>query len=196
MKAFTTHYFPQNGVFYQDGSATEYRRRRRPAALLFFAAALAGGCAVHGPLGPPEGPEIAAARAEPAALRGSRVHWGGRIARVENRADVSLVEVVEQPLADSGRPRQTDQSGGRFIVLIDGFIDPVIYAVGKPISVVGTLIEPLDGKIGDYPYRFARLHAERHQLWPERQPVRVIYRYEAWPWGLYPYPRWPYRRRH
>ena len=196
MKAFTTHCFPQNQVFYQDGSATEHRPLRQLAAVLFFVATLTAGCALHGPLGPADGPGIADARAEPGALRGSRVHWGGRIARVENRADVSLVEVVEQPLSASGRPRQTDQSGGRFIALIDGFIDPVIYAVGKPISMVGTLLEPLDGKIGDYPYRFAQLRTERHQLWQERRPVRVIYRYEAWPWGLYPYPRWPYRRRY
>ena len=48
---------------------------------------------------------VHAALAQAENVAGKRIRWGGRIAKVENAADGSWVEVVEQPLYSSGRPR-------------------------------------------------------------------------------------------
>lgn len=126
------------------------------------------------------------AQSKPAT--GARVRWGGKIAAVSTRAEETCFEIVSHPLDAAARPRETDETEGRFVACAAGFFDPAIYEVGREVTVVGTLTESVDGKIGERPYRFPRLAAEHVHLWPKREPT-VIYRpvydpfwYPYW-WG-------------
>lgn len=138
-----------------------------------------------------KGPTLEAVRANPDAFLDNRVRWGGSIARVENRRTDTLVEIVEHPLFDSGRPRSVNTSAGRFIARVPGFLDPAIYAEDRQITVVGTLEPSLQRTIGEYPYRFPVVAADMHQLWSETPESRVIYYYPDpfWSFGRYPW-RW------
>ena len=67
------------------------------------------------------------------------VRWSGIIIDVENEEDFSLVQVLFYPLNYSGRPQLNDPHGGRFVIISTEFLDPVVYAKDREISVVGTL---------------------------------------------------------
>ena len=94
--------------------------------------------------------------------------------------------MVERPLDAVARPRDTDESGGRFIACAPGFYDPVVYEKGREITVVGVVDAPATGTIGEYEYQFARLKAERVYLWSKRQPYPTDV-YVINPWGWTPY---------
>ena len=135
------------------------------------------------------------------APTGAQIRWGGTIAKVENRRDDTLIEIVERPLNGEGRPTDGDRSSGRFLARIGGFVDPAVYESGREITVVGTLADAVTRKIGEYAYRFPVVDVAHHYLWPQR-PVAAYPRYydpfwyDPWyPWGPYPwYPGYPYRR--
>lgn len=127
---------------------------------------------------------------------GSRVRWGGRIARVENNRDHSLIEIVEQPLGAHGRPHKANESGGRFIARIEGFVDPVIYAPECLITVTGTLGKTIPGQIGNYYYRFPLVEISEHKLWPERDPSTVVYYTNTAIYDPFAYRPRPWLRRH
>src|SRR4051812_21365403 len=168
----------------------------------FFSLVLVG-CASQVPRAvsepPPSKLSVAEARANQGPL-GANVRWGGTIAKVENRETETWIEIVERPLDSDGRPQPVDQSGGRFLARITGFLDPVVYAPGRAITVTGTLPEIITRPIGDYPYAFPVVKAASFYLWP-LLPPRSSYQdpwYDPWyPWHhpFYDpwYPYYPHR---
>jgi outer membrane lipoprotein len=135
-------------------------------------------------------------------LRGVRVRWGGTIVRAQIAASESCFEVLARPVDREARPRRTDDADGRFLVCHSGFFDPEVYGKGREITAVGTVIDIVEEKVGEYPYRFPKLAAEVIHLWPQRVDPPPVYYYgwpyywDPWIWGPPTYPRYrPPRRR-
>ncbi|CAJ1832118.1 Outer membrane protein Slp [Aeromonas veronii] len=63
-------------------------------------------------------------------MEGKPARWSGVISAVHNKADQSVIEVVYLPLKSNGVPEQTEQSPGRFLAIMKGFVDPTLYAKG------------------------------------------------------------------
>ncbi|ABI57760.1 Slp family lipoprotein [Alkalilimnicola ehrlichii MLHE-1] len=160
---------------------------------------LLAGCAPGAPepirSAPPEAPDLAEARADPDAHAGRTVRWGGVIAEVRNRSDHTELEVVARRLQVGGRPAERDDdSPGRFLARVPGFLDPAIHAPGRAITVVGTFEGLREQAVGDYRYTFPWVRVEVYHLWPEREPVPSYRRdpfYDPWydPW-YGPFPRY------
>ena len=123
------------------------------------------------------------------------MRWGGEIVSTRNLPDKTRIEIVSRSLDGGGRPRRTDRTEGRFVAYVDGFLDPVVYAKGREITVEGEVSGVESGRIGEYPYRFVVVRAASQRLWPRREaavPLPIPDPYPFWrsdPWP-YPYPPW------
>ena len=137
----------------------------------------------------PGDPGLATVRSDPATYVGTKVRWGGQIISVENNPNDTDVQIVGRRLERSGRPVSEDQSAGRFIARFAGFIDPAIYEANRELTVVGALIEPKRGKVGEREYTFPVVAVESDQLWSKRVPVAPY----SYPYGPYPYFYDPWR---
>ena len=136
---------------------------------------------------------LALALKEPDPQRGAAVRWGGVIATVENRRDESWIEIVDQPLTKGGYPRESDKSIGRFLARVQGFVDPVVFAAQRRVTVTGTLDGVTERNIGEHPYRYPLVRVEHLYLWPPQPKATEYYPipYDPWyPWG------YPHRHRH
>lgn len=142
---------------------------------LVFAGALAlllAACAsvpesVRGPTDPSI--TLASVRGNESMINGQLVRWGGLVARVQNKDNQSWIEIVEQPLNSWGRPVGGNQTGGRFLAVFGGFLDPLIFQTGREITVVGSLQPTVEGKIDDQPYKFPVLSGSGYHLWEPRR---------------------------
>ena len=156
------------------------------------------GCAsqTSGPIANPvfQSPDLAKVRSAPNSYTDQPARWGGRITRVQNHPTRTDIEIIEQPLNNSGWPRTSDTSNGRFIARFDEFLDPAIYAVGKPITVVGIIKMTENGSIGEHPYVFPVIATSQHRLWPRPQSTRIIYYRD--PFYDFPYRFYPHRYRY
>lgn len=103
--------------------------------------------------------------------QGQEVRLGGVIASVKNFEDASQVEIVSLPISKAGRPEPDNKIQGRFIAVIDGLADPVAFAEGRLITVVGNYERHEAGKVGEYPYDYPVIKANGHQLWNLEQRV-------------------------
>lgn len=169
--------------------------------LLLGAMLLAAGCAS----GPPEAigkaihenPSLTRVRLDIEAYIGNDVRWGGVISRVDNEAEKTLVEIVRHELRGDGSPIKGGSSDGRFIAVFDRFLDPVVYEVGKRLTVVGTIDGSIRRPIGEYDYLFPVVLVEGSYLWQSVEySSPPIYPGPWWyydPWYPYPYP-YPYYR--
>ncbi|MGN4979891.1 Slp family lipoprotein [Aeromonas dhakensis] len=110
-----------------------------------------------------------------AGLEGKPARWSGVISSVHNKADQSVIEVVYLPLKSNGVPEQTEQSPGRFLAIMQGFVDPTLYAKGRSLTVLGTIAQPVDSQIGEHKYRFSVLKVTGSKLWPPVKEVEVCY---------------------
>ncbi len=104
---------------------------------------------------------------------GQATRWGGIIAKVENQAKRTMIEVVSFELGNSAKPKQKNETAGRFRLYFSGLLDPVIYKKGKSITAVGTISVFEDGKIGEHEYQFPVLQATNVHLWKDIQQVDV-----------------------
>ena len=124
---------------------------------------------------------LAELRRDPEAYRSARVVLGGVIVATTPKVGQTEIEVLSRPLGDSDAPRRTDQSDGRFLVTTPDFLDPAVYATGRRLSVLGAVTGGEERKLGELPYQYPVVRAERMYLWAE----------DVMPGG-YPYYGYPY----
>lgn len=138
--------------------------------------------------------DIAAVLESPDQYSGQKVRWGGTISNIENRAETTRVEIVSRRLEAKGRPKSDDDTSGRFIAIIDKFLDPGVYTKDRQITVHGTLAGTESGKIGGYDYSYPLVIADTHRLWkPLPQSTRYYDPYRDYdPWFYRPYFYRPY----
>lgn len=156
--------------------------------IVLLGIALLSGCASRMPMSidtstTQPAPGIADARSEPDAHRGKVVRWGGTIAGIENRADTTLVAIVGRELEHDGRPAESDDSSGRFLAVVDGFLDPAIHEPGRSITVVGELDGIEHRKVGEFDYPYPRVVTRAHHLWEPRPPAEPGYYRDPWYWN-------------
>lgn len=156
-----------------------------PCCLLFLA-----GCASNIPReiqdAPADNPTVREVRDNIDRYTGTRVRWGGTIASVENRENDTWVEVVARDLGSYGQPYDSDSSYGRFIVRIEKFIDPQIYAEGRELTVTGIVESRIVRPIGEHPYTYPLIRGTAHYLWPQyttRDSAFYHRHYYGWPYG-------------
>lgn len=106
---------------------------------------------------------------DPAAYTGKSVVLGGTIIKTENLEDRTIIEVMQEPLNRSLKPRGREESAGRFLVEFKGFKDPAIYTRGRDITVAGTVKGTERRAIDKIQYDFPVVEPTEHYLWPERE---------------------------
>ena len=162
-------------------------RAGAPVATCPLAVLLLAGCAGVIPQAAREGIDprltFAALRANPEAARGRRVALGGEILGVIVRSQDTEIEVVQYPLGADDAPDPSAPSEGRFLVRRAGFLDPAVYRAGRFVTVVGTVEEVEERRIGEVPYRYPLLQAAFLYLWPRRERTfRPLPPSAPWSW--------------
>jgi len=130
-------------------------------------------------------------RTAPETYKDRIVMLGGDILSTRNLAQGTLLEVLHKPLDSADRPRETDQTEGRFMALCDGYLEPAIYRKGRQITLAGRVLGSRTDTIGEVTYTYPYLACLEVHLWPPRPEVtdsRALYPYGYW-WPPYP-PFW------
>lgn len=133
-----------------------------------------------------------------------KIRWGGIILNTENKHNTSRLTILAHPLSSRGEPRVNDQSPGRFIAIIDKFIEPLVYSQNRKITITGKLLRTETLKVGEFPYEYPVIQTEQHYLWPNEPEPSDLNRHPYWwsdpwydPWyhPYYPWhsPYYPYR---
>lgn len=144
------------------------RNFSRPRLLPLLALVLIAGCA-NSPVARPGiqiediGPaHVLAGRGE----KGARVVWGGQIVAVRNLSDDTEISVVSYPLDGADRPLTDAEPGVRFLIRQPGFLEPVKYASGRFLTVLGTIDGTEESLVDEFLLTQPVLIAESIHLWP------------------------------
>jgi outer membrane lipoprotein len=119
-------------------------------------------------------------RKRPGSHEGKLVLLGGEIIRTHNKQEGTMIEILQKRLNRWGRPKDEDETGGRFLVFADRFLDPVVYSQGRRITVAGTVLGAHAEKIGEVDYLYPLLRARELRLWQDRSRSVLFYPYPIW----------------
>jgi len=99
--------------------------------------------------------------------KGVKVLWGGLIINSVNLKEGTQFEILAQPLNSRHKPQVNQTPIGRFLAFHSGYLETVDYAPGRLLSVVGTVTELKQGKIGEADYTYPVVQADQVFLWPQ-----------------------------
>jgi len=140
-------------------------------------------------------PEVSEVRHNADAYLSQKVRWGGIIVDTTNRENASELTIVSLPLQSDGKPRDSDNSPGRFIAVIDQFIEPTLYSPNRKITITGRVVRSGKLKVGEFMYNYPVIQAEHYYLWPEEPEQIYIDSPPYWwydPYYPWRYPYYPY----
>jgi len=107
------------------------------------------------------------------AQSGQLARWGGEIVKVENKAEHSEIEIVFYDERSTGKPNVGGNSPGRFIAVVPGFIDPLVIESGRLITVLGSVGDNVQGRIGEQDYRYPSIYTEGYYVWQKTSEFDV-----------------------
>jgi outer membrane lipoprotein len=123
----------------------------------------------------------------PEACKGKIVIWGGEIIETVNQKDnTTLIEVLQKPLNWLKEPKETNESGGRFLALVEKFLDPHIYRKGREITVAGKITGVKKRPLGELEYSYPLVLSEEIYLW------RINWYHHPLPYNDYYFPEYPW----
>ncbi len=132
-----------------------------------------------------QAPSFTEVQQHPETYNGQSLRWGGTILSTENKQDASWITIVAFPLSDSGRPLESDHSPGRFIAVVDQFLEPLVYSKDREITVRGQLAGTQTLKVGNYPYPYPLLKVDSFHLWEPRDERIEMDAPYYWPYHPY-----------
>lgn len=143
-------------------------------------------------------PSVSEVRDQPEDYTSQRVRWGGVILNTENKHKTSRLTIIAFPLNDNGKPRVSGQTSGRFIAIVDEFLEPLVYSRERLFTVTGELVNSETHNVGEFAYDYPVIEVDFHYLWPKTpDPATVNYPpyryYDPW-YHPYYYPRYYPRR--
>lgn len=128
----------------------------------------------------------------PEAYKGKIVIWGGEVVETIHQKDgTTLIIVLQRPLDWTEEP-EFRRSEGRFIILVEGYIDPYVFRRGRRITVAGEIQGRKVMRLGELEYPYPLLLSKQVYLWGDY--YYYPYPYPYYPWGYYGYygPWWRY----
>ena len=123
----------------------------------------------------------------PDAYQGKIVIWGGEVVETINQKDgTTLIIVLQHPLDWTQEP-EFGRSEGRFVVLVQGYVDPYVFRRGRRITVAGEIQGRKVMRLGELEYPYPLLLSKQIYLWGQYYNYPYPY-YRSYPW----YPWYPY----
>ena len=125
----------------------------------------------------------------PEAFKGKIVLWSGVIISSVNLKEGTMIEVLQKPTDMQRKPKDVDESDGRFLALYPGYLDVAIYNGGRKVTVAGEIQGKKIQRLGEIDYTYPFISAKEIHLWPVEKKDRVYYPCPSWhyPWWYGPY---------
>ena len=93
--------------------------------------------------------------------------FGGKILNNQASTAFSELTVLQLRIDNRGRPKDGDQSEGRYLIQSDQFLDPAIYKKEALLTVAGRITGSEVRAIGGFDYIYPILKAIEIKLWPK-----------------------------
>ncbi|GAN33570.1 MAG: hypothetical protein DYG83_09440 [Candidatus Brocadia sp. AMX2] len=103
---------------------------------------------------------------DPERYKGQMILLSGTIAETENTREGTLLRVLQRPAGFRGKPKDVDETEGRFLALDHRYLDVAVFTKGRAVTIAGEVqgkrILPLD----EAEYTYPLIYVKEIYLWP------------------------------
>ncbi|MFN3532962.1 MAG: Slp family lipoprotein [Candidatus Brocadia sp.] len=121
-------------------------------------------------------------RKDPERYKGQMILLSGIIVEAKNTREGTLLMVLQRPAGFHGKPKDVDETEGRFLALVSHYLDVAVFTKGRAVTIAGEVqgkrILPLDKTEYTYPL----IHVKEIYLWPVEKSYYSPY--PSWHIGL------------
>lgn len=114
-------------------------------------------------------------RKNPEQFKGARVLLAGVVIALRNTREGTLIEVLQKPADSSGGPIETDETGGRFILQSNQFLDAAVYRPGRRLSVIAEVLGRKELPLDEILYAYPLLEIKNVHLWEPYSGPRFFF---------------------
>ena len=114
-------------------------------------------------------------QSDPDKYKGTWTMLAGVIVVARNTKEGTLFEVMQKPMDHSGQPLQTDDTGGRFLLFADQFLDIAVYHPGRQLTVIGEVTGQKIQALGEMEYRYPVIAEKSLRLWEPSAGPRFMF---------------------
>jgi outer membrane lipoprotein len=112
---------------------------------------------------------------DPEKYKDAWVMFAGMIIVSRNTKDGTSIEVLQKPMNSDNSPLQTDETGGRFIVQSDAFLDTAVYHRGRLITVIAQVAGKKELQLDEIQYQYPLLVLKDLHLWTPSPGPRFFF---------------------
>ena len=87
-------------------------------------------------------------------VKPEKVLWGGVVINAANTVAASEIEILSYPLDYLQRPDVSRASTGRFLLVVDDYVETADFAAGRRVTALGRVDGTESGRIGESEYLY------------------------------------------
>lgn len=119
---------------------------------------------------------------DPERHKGQMIILSGIVVETENTKEGTLLQVLQRPAGFRGKPKDVDETGGRFLALDSRYLDVNVFTKGRAVTIAGVVkgkrILPLD----ETEYIYPLVYVKELYLWQAER--RYDTSYPSWHIGF------------
>ncbi|MCF6154649.1 MAG: hypothetical protein E3K36_05235 [Candidatus Brocadia sp.] len=121
---------------------------------------------------------------EPEQYKDRMIILGGIIIETKNTKEGTFLEVLQCPVGYRGKPKNVDETGGRFLALDSRYLDGDVFAKGRSVTIAGEIQGKRTLPLGEIEYNYPLIYVKEIYLWPveKNYPSRYYYYNDYWWW--------------
>ncbi len=126
---------------------------------------------------------------DPDRYKGQMLILSGDVIETENTKEGTLLKILQRPAGFRGKPKDVDETGGRFLALDSRYLDANVFTKGRNVTVAGEVQGKRVLPLGGIEYAYPLISVKEIYLWPvERNyyyppyPYYYPYYYDGWWW--------------
>ena len=105
---------------------------------------------------------------------GKDILVGGVIAEIRNYPQKTEIEIMQKPLDNNDIPMKSAYSGNKFLAHYDGYLDRLLFAPGRLMTIAGTVAEKRVKKEYGRSVIYPVINIQFYRLWPPQEPYYYL----------------------
>ena len=129
---------------------------------------------------------------DPERYKSQMIILSGVIIEAKNTPEGTLLKVLQRPAGFRGRPKDVDESEGRFLALDSRYLDVTVYAKDRAVTIAGEIQGKMILPLDETQYAYPLILVKELYLWPVTEDRYYYSRY----YSPYYYNDYWWRHRH